>query len=175
MKLTQARLKEVLHYDSKTGIFTWLPRIKSKEHPRANSFNATFGGKVAGSDNGNGYIVIEIDNVGYKAHRLAWLYVHGKWPKEQIDHDDRVKSNNSIANLREASNSLNQINVGRKRKVAPYRGLGYSYTTPNKPWHAKISVQGKRISLGYFADPKDAYDAYCAAARKHHGDFASFD
>jgi hypothetical protein len=173
--LTQQRLKEVLHYDLATGVFRWLLRVQSVEHPRANSFNATFGGKQAGGDNGKGYIVIEIDGRGYKAHRLGWLYVYGVWPSDQIDHRDRNKKNNAISNLRDANNSQNLMNAPRKRRVAPYRGLGYSRTTPNKPWHAKINTGSKIISLGYFATPEEAHAAYCDAAEKHHGEFASFD
>ena len=175
--LTLARLKEVLSYDPVTGVFRWLPRPVRPEFLRTDrGFNTRCAGKIAGCDNGKGYLVIEIDAVGYKAHRLAWLYMTGRWPKDQIDHKNRRRSDNRIENLREATVTENDINGARPhRRVAPYRGLGFNRQNTNKPWNAKIAVNKKRISLGYFATPEEAHAAYCAAAKKHHGEFASFD
>lgn len=177
MELTQARLKEVLEYDPETGVFRWLPRPVRTEHLRTDRvFNSNFAGKIAGADNGRGYLAIEVDAVGHKAHRLAWFYVHGVWPLDQIDHINRDRKDNRIANLREADNAKNQANAMRTdRKIAPYKGLAFHKRAGNRPWQAKITTGGKRLSLGYFATAEAAYSAYCDAARKYHGEFASYD
>ncbi|MDD0156969.1 HNH endonuclease signature motif containing protein, partial [Shigella flexneri] len=68
-------------------------------------------GKVAGTIS-YGYNAINIDGVRYFAHRLAWLYVYGEWPKQEIDHIDRNRRNNAISNLRDVSRVVNALNVG---------------------------------------------------------------
>ena len=76
--LTQDRLKELLHYDPDTGVFTWI----QKPAPRGRAII----GSVAGGLKQHGYITIGINQREYYAHRLAWLYVYGEWPEDQIDH-----------------------------------------------------------------------------------------
>jgi hypothetical protein len=89
-KLAAERLRERLRYDGGTGVFT---RRVGSGHARA--------GEIAGSVHSTGYVRIGIDGGKYTAHRLAWLYVHGVWPSDQIDHINRNRSDNRIANLRE--------------------------------------------------------------------------
>ena len=94
-KLTAERLRERLHYDAETGVFT----------RRVGSSNAR-SGDVAGSVHSTGYVRIGIDGWKYTAHHLAWLYVHGVWPSDQIEHISRKRSDNRIANLRERRAAL---------------------------------------------------------------------
>ena len=89
-KLTAERLRERLHYDAETGVFT---RRFGSGHARA--------GDMAGTVHRTGYVRISIDGGKYTAHHLAWLYVHGVWPSDQIEHINRKRSDNRIANLRE--------------------------------------------------------------------------
>lgn len=98
--LTQARLKEILHYDPDTGIFT--RRLDRGPNAPKDS--------VAGTPDKNGYIVIKVDFTQYKAHRLAWLYIYGVWPNNQIDHINHIVDDNRIVNLRDVTNSENQAN-----------------------------------------------------------------
>ncbi|HAS0888998.1 TPA: HNH endonuclease, partial [Enterobacter cloacae subsp. cloacae] len=100
MTLTQNRLKEVLRYDPLTGVFYWLNPTAYCMHP----------GDVAGFVDYTGYAYIKVDRVKYSAHRLAWLYVHGSMPEEQIDHVNNNRSDNRISNLRLASRSQNMMN-----------------------------------------------------------------
>ncbi len=96
--LTQQRLKEVLHYDSETGIFTWaIDRPMAPKAPK---------GKVAGKVNSHGYFVICVDGVRHHAHRLAWMYIHGDRPIE-IDHQNHIRTDNRLANLRSTDRSGN--------------------------------------------------------------------
>jgi hypothetical protein len=87
--LTAERLREQLRYDAETGVFT---RRVGSGHARA--------GDMAGTVHSTGYVRISIDGGKYTAHHLAWLYVHGVWPY-QIEHINRKRSDNRIANLRE--------------------------------------------------------------------------
>ena len=82
--LTAERLREVLHYNPETGVFT---RLKTEKNWRS--------GDIAGGFRA-GYIQIRVDGAKYSAHRLAWLYAYGVNPIDEIDHIDGNKSNNSI-------------------------------------------------------------------------------
>jgi citrate synthase len=93
--ITQKYLKSILYYSENTGNFIW----------RVRKSNRTNIGDVAGKLSFCGYVVIKIDGKEYKAHRLAWLYVHGNHPENQIDHANRNREDNRIKNIREATQS----------------------------------------------------------------------
>jgi hypothetical protein len=147
--LTQARLKELLHYDPETGQFRWLVKF-SRQRP----------GGAAGTKDAHGYLLIRVERKLYKAHRLAWLYVHGSWPAKGIDHINRVRDDNRIANLREACQSLNSMNraAGAKSRSGI---LGVVWREDRQKWTAQIRIGYRMVHLGVFKDKDDA-----AAARK---------
>jgi hypothetical protein len=154
--LTQARLKELLHYCQETGVWTVLVTIGS-----------AIQGKVAGSMNQNGYRMIGVEGKRYTAHRLAWFYVHGEWPKLHIDHRDGDRSNCKFSNLRLATHSQNIVNSPVRKDNLSSGSKGISRTKTGK-WHV-------RISLGTFDSLEDAKATFAAAARKLHGEFARTD
>ena len=159
--LTQERLKEVLHYDPETGVFTC--RIARK---------GTGGvGSVAGRVNPkNGYIDIGIDYRRYLGHRLAWLYMTGEWPAEDVDHKDRVRANNAWSNLRAATRAQNLANANKHRDgAAPYKGIQKN----GKAWQATIRVRGQRHCLGTYPTPEQAAEAYRRAALTLNGEYAA--
>jgi len=94
-----------LDYDPETGEFIWKARVGDKQ------WSAKFAGEVAGTIANTGYRRIMLDGEGYGAARLAWLYVHGEWPKNEIDHINRVKDDNRLVNLREATRTENCNNM----------------------------------------------------------------
>ena len=123
LSLTQEKLKELLIYDPESGLFYWneRPREAFKNNSSYNNFLVNIVGKVAGSFTSDDYIRIPIDRFVYKAHQLAWLYVHGSFPEEGyvIDHRDHNRSNNMITNLRSitiAENSQNR-SLSRSNKT----------------------------------------------------------
>jgi hypothetical protein len=110
MELTQDILRSLLRYNPTTGEFTWLAsqyRIKA--------------GDVAGSKRTDGYIAIGVGGKLYKAHRLAFLYMEGEFPKDQVDHLNGIKIDNSWANLRKCTpieNMNNPVTVGKMKELA---------------------------------------------------------
>jgi hypothetical protein len=154
--LTQDRLRELLLYDAETGIFT--RRIKT---------GRVLVGDVAGSLHQKGYREIKVDYKHYFAHRLAWFYVHGVWPKDQIDHINGVKDDNRICNLREATNAENNQNQ-RKASRNSRSGLLGVCTSNNRKPRAMIRFNGKRLYIGTFDTPELAHAAYLVAKEKLH-------
>lgn len=155
-KLTSEQLKDLLSYNQKTGEFVWLVgRLR---------------GKVAGKTNNNGYRHIRIQGVDFQAHRLAWLYVHGEWPEGWLDHKDRTRSNNAIANLRPATPSQNSANS--KVSVLNTSGFkGVSWNKPRELWIAWIRSDGLNRYLGGYPTKEEAAAAYQAASRLIFGEF----
>jgi len=154
--ITQSELKDILHYDQDTGVFTWLKNYI-----------------VAGTVEKKGYIAIKINKKSYKAHRLAWLYVYGNFPKEQIDHLNGIKNDNCINNLREATASENMLNRKQfKTSSAEFKGI--SFHKKQQKWTAKIQINKQRIWLGSFYSANEAAIAYKNAAIKLHGSFVNF-
>ena len=156
--LTQARLKDLLNYDQITGVFTWRMRTS----------NCIKVGDVAGADSGHGYLLIGVDGRRYKAHRLAWLYVHGHFPIEVIDHINGIGDDNRLCNLRSASYEENARNAGAKSSNKS--GLKGVCRNGNG-WSSFCNVNGKQNYLGYFDSPEKAFVAYKAFAQLHHGAF----
>ena len=150
--ITQAELKETLVYNENTGIFTWAVKR-----------NGVKKGAIAGWVNSGGHIQITIKGTHHYAHRLAWLYVHDEHPSGQIDHVNRVKSDNRISNLRDVTHTINQWNVGLKNtNSSGYKGVSYAYR--QKKWKAAISSAKKYNHIGYYETKERAYVAYKIAA-----------
>lgn len=112
--LTPARLREVLRYNKRTGLFHW--KARDNRHP----YNSNpIPGTLAGSIGTYGYVRICIDGRLYEAHRLAYLWVYGEWPPHQIDHKNEVKADNRWCNLRPATplqNTQYHLNHPNRRK-----------------------------------------------------------
>jgi hypothetical protein len=157
MLLTQKELQEMLNYDANTGIFTWKIR----------PCRAVKAGDIAGcTEKRIGYITIGIKKVIHKAHRLAWLYVYGEWPKGLIDHINGNKADNCIANLRDVSAGGNSQNIRKpnRRNKSGFMGVIWYQ---NK-WRASMSVNGKSKWLGDYSTPEEAHQVYIEAKRKYH-------
>ena len=158
--LTQEQLKSILHYDQKTGIFTW--RIRSSNRVKI--------GMAAGTKHIMGYVSISIDKKPYLSHRLAWLYVHGYMPTNEIDHINGVRNDNRILNLREANHAENIRNTGMySHNTSGYRGVYFRKDT-NK-WQSQTKLHGKHISLGSFDTAIEASKAYESYVLINHGVF----
>lgn len=158
--ITQARLKEVLTYYPDTGDFVWSGQ------PRVGVSN----GKPAGNLMPTGRR-IRIDRVEYKAHRLAWLYVHGTWPDGEIDHANGDPTDNRLCNLRDATHDQNMGNSKRRTdNTSGRKGVARS-AAKGERWRAHFRGQ----YLGSFATKEEAHAAYQQAADGHFGEFARYE
>lgn len=151
--LDQKWLQELLHYDPRTGVWTWL------DPP---NHNTRLRGQVAGYVRHDGYTLIRIGGRAYYASRLAFLYMTGEWPKDEVDHVDRNPANDRWSNLREATSSENKWN--RDTSYAGYRGV---YPC-GRNWQAMAGG----LYLGFFKDLEEALAARDIAAREMAGSFA---
>jgi hypothetical protein len=155
-ELTAARLRELFNYDPETGLFTRLVQTAS---------NARVG-TVAGSLN-KGYILVCVDRMRFFGHRLAWLYVHGRFPAKHIDHINGIGHDNRIVNLRECTHYENLQNItARKHSTSGY--VGASFHKQTGKWQSKIRLKGKHIYLGVFQSKEEAHEAYVKAKAKYH-------
>lgn len=153
--LLREELKQVLNYDSITGIFTWKIRTG----------NNSWVGKEAGSMDSNGYIKIQIHGSRYYAHHLAWLYEHNE--VGMIDHKDGNPWNNAIDNLRRATYVENNRNRLRYNQHG-YAGVRYR----SGAYQAHIRIEGVITRIGIYATAKEAGAAYKAKAKELYGEFA---
>lgn len=158
--LTQDELRRMFHYDPVSGIFTYL--IDIPHNPRRC-------GDIAGGSSGlHGHIMI--DHRGYLQHRLAWFYMTGEWPQEEIDHIDGNGHNNAWSNLRKATRQQNRANSRKStRNTSGLKGVYFNKRM--KKWHTQIKINGKKRHLGVFVNKQKAHEAYVVAHRELFGDF----
>lgn len=157
MALTLERLKEVVSYDPETGIFHRLMRGEDKlRHPIPYKRSPSYP-----------YVVIAIDGVLYRAHRLAVLYMTGVMPEHEVDHDNGIEDDNRWINLKPCTEAENMQNKKKYRNNSSgYTGV--SYHKVNKNWIARIFKNGKCIRLGSFSSPELAAEAYAKAKAEFH-------
>lgn len=154
--LTAERLRELLHYDPKTGIFT--RRVTVNSVARA--------GDVCGGDDSHGYLQVKIDRRGYRLNRLAWLYMTGDWPAGDVDHRDTIRTNNCWTNLRDVSHRVNAQNLRKATSKSKTGFLGV--VKKGNRFDANIKTNGKAKYLGSYSQPDQAHAAYLAAKRELH-------
>jgi len=145
--LTADKLRQLLHYDPETGVFTRLTKWGSRNI-----------GDVPGCLTPQGYWYIGVNSNVYPAHRLAWLYVNGCWPNGDIDHIDRNRCNNRISNLRDVTRSTNLHNSPAQNPKSGHKGV---YRTKEGNWQVQIKVEYEIHRLGTYENLDDA-----VAARK---------
>lgn len=150
----------IVSYCPITGVFR---RLKKTNRNAANS--------VAGNVNYAGYVTFGLIGKTRKAHQLAWLYMTGKWPHNQIDHQNRNRSDNRWSNLRIADFSKNQANA-KKRTDNVSGTTGVHFAKREQKWMAFISKNGKRFHVGYFQSKSDAIAARKVAQMRVFGEFA---
>ena len=147
--MTQSRLKRRVTYSRKTGVFRLVKN-----------------GKRVGSPNAKGYLAVQLGVKHYSLHRLAWLYVYGKFPQGVVDHLDHDKHNNAISNLRD----ITQLDNCKNQRLASSNTSGHvgvRWNEGRRKWTAAIKVDRKNIHLGCFDSVEEAVASRTAASIKH--------
>ena len=160
---SQKRIRELFNYDPETGKF--LRRMD-----RGGGYRI---GTEAGSLNTDGYVVICIDGVNYRGHRIAFVYMTGKCPPE-VDHVNLVRSDNRFENLRSATRAQNRMNIPvHKNSMVGLKGVSFRKKNGyRRPYDARIRVNGKLKHIGRFVTAEEAHAAYAVASKKFFGEFA---
>lgn len=157
LKIDVEYLRSELDYDASTGVFRW-------KNPSARNIKP---GDVAGCVNADGYIVIKLKDIQYKAHRLAYAHVYGDVDTD-VDHYDGDRTNNRLVNLRPATNKINSQNRRRAKRTAKSKLIGAFYRKRDGKWTSSIKTDdGRRIFLGVFENDLQASAAYVRAKREH--------
>lgn len=159
MTVDQATLQECLEYNADTGEFIWRarPLRHFKYSHRQDAFNTRYAGTTAGRIDRDGYVQIRINRRRYFAHRLAWLYVHGSMPDNEIDHINHKPGDNRLDNLRQATRGDNARNKGlHHRNKSGTHGV---WQQAGGKWGARISLYSRRVHLGTFATKTEAVAA----------------
>lgn len=144
-------------YDAKTG------RLIQKVARRRTQLGPVIGGRHR-----KGYLTVSVFGRQYLYHRLVWLYCHGEWPKQQLDHIDGDRTNNRIENLRDVDACINQQNMRKSRK---HNRTGMLGVTPNgNGYRARITYRGVVVHLGTFETPEQARAAYVVAKHEFHAE-----
>lgn len=155
--ITQHELQNILDYNQLTGVFVWKNPTKYKRSVL---------GKKAGSLTCNGYIGVRINKKSYLMHRLAWLYVYGKFPNNHIDHINGNRIDNRIINLRDVPQRENARNQKTHRDG---HLVGSYFHKGDQKWMARIQINNKQRHIGSFLDQISAHQAYKDCYKEQYG------
>ena len=140
--LTQMRLREVLHYNPETGIFTWTKGDRR--------------GKRAGTEHDDrGYLKVSIDNKRYPLHRLAWLWMRGLHARSTVEHINGDHADNRWNNLRLGASGVKRTHCAPYPEPTQYRGV---YQLGDR-FEALVPVASEMLNIGSFATAEEAWDA----------------
>lgn len=153
--LSKGEVESLLDYDPLTGLFRWKHAVSSRAKM----------GSVAGTLDRDGYVVIRIKGRGYKAHRLARLLLSGSWPEDEVDHINRVRSDNRACNLRDVSAFENSTNTDFSHSLGRSGVRNVTWFSQYQMWKAAFMHRGKKIFVGYFETVEAASMAVCKARR----------
>lgn len=171
--LSPALLRQLIDYNPDTGLLHWRERTADlhaatgANPAKVDEWNHRHAGKECfTSDNGRGYRCALLAGRMYRAHRVAWAIHYGEWPVIFLDHVNQRRSDNRIANLREADFIENGRNMTRQKRNRSGQ-IGVMWHIASSRWRAVITVEGRKIFLGEFTDFKKAVAARKAAERQH--------
>lgn len=151
---SQNKLKKLFSYDISTGNLIRNITINNRSRK----------GQIVSYRDTEGYLSVSIDRQAYRVHRIIYKWWYGEFDAtKQIDHIDRIKDNNRIANLRLVTPHQNSQNRGVSSKnTTGTTGVDLHHGK----WRSRICVKGKRIELGYFQDYEDAVEVRKEAEKR---------
>lgn len=168
-RIAPDELRELLSYNPDTGALVWRERADARPQ-----WNTRYAGQEAGCIGARGYRHVAIKRYSQSAclaHRIAWAMHYGEWPDADVDHVNRDKSDNRLANLRKATRAENIINQPPRRSNTS-GATGVSWCKKYNRWVAYIGIAGRRTHIGYFDTLDGARAAREAVAARVYGEFA---
>jgi hypothetical protein len=154
--ITAAEVRDLFSYDPETGRLAW------RESGR---------GRVAGGVAGyfdRWRVIVVVGGVRYRVHRLAWLHVHGEWPKHHIDHINGDPQDNRIANLRDVKPTVNNQNRRDASRRSKTGVLGVMRASTSGRFRVSMSFMGKALSVHSFDSTEEAQRCYLTLKRLLH-------
>jgi hypothetical protein len=155
MEVTQALLRAMFDCDPSVGVLV-----------RRFTLGKGIAGKSSTLTDKDGYLIVGVCRKIYRAHRVVWMYFHGSWPNGDIDHINRIKTDNRLSNLRVVTHRENRQNQGPCRNNKS--GMRGVYRHYSGKWVAEIYGLGEKHYLGIFDEIADAQRAYASAASFFH-------
>ena len=143
--IDQETVRKLFHYDAESGMLLWRNGNGRNVKPW----------QEAKAPNGNGYFSVKIENKNYPVHRIIWLYVYGSFPKQDIDHKNRIRNDNRLCNLRSVSRTDNCQNISLPSHNKSGH-IGVSWFKKHNCWTVYVKVNKKNKWLGYFKNLDDA-------------------
>jgi hypothetical protein len=163
-------IRELVSYNPNTGELFHKPRT-AKHTPRFRSFNTRLAGKAADtSRDGKGYLLVTVNNIKFKAHRIAYAIMTGSWP-DTIDHINGVRGDNRWCNLRSVTQRQNRANTYGWTKTTSSKYIGVTHAKTGKPWVAQATLNRKNFFLGSFnteVEAAKARDRFVLEHNKEH-------
>lgn len=144
--ITQVLLKEYLDYSPTTGELIWIKKPSKRANLRSRA-----GSLIPKT----GYRSITLFGKSYPEHHVVWLWYHGYWSAQQLDHIDHNRSNNAISNLREVTIQENAMNRTRRKNTRTDEA-GIWFNRRSQRYVAEITRQGKKVYQASFIDVEDA-------------------
>ena len=160
-KVTGTTIAIFLDYDPQTGKFS--RKLKTGPH--------SYPGEEITHLNDEGYVVVTMMGARLRAHRIAWAWMTGKWPENDIDHINGDRTDNRFSNLRQATRSQNLQNSGL-RPTNKTGQTGVHFCHQRKKYVAQIRVNKATFPLGRFQTLEAAIAARKLAEKKFYGEFA---
>jgi hypothetical protein len=164
-EMTQELAKILWTYYPEIGEFRW------NKKPRYQTEAGDLAGCIS-SGRHMGYRIIRFAGRGYKASRLAVLYMTGKWPLKVVDHINNDRADDRWENIRQATQTLNH---GNRRKASNntsgYKGV--SRSAKDGKFYAYIQFNKKSRNLGGYSTAEEAKAVYDREARIIFGEFAN--
>ena len=134
-------LRQALQYEPETGLFRWKCGART--------------GEIAGRPDPEGYVILSVKGRSYRAHRIAWMFVHGSYPDKHIDHINQSKQDNRIANLRLCTNSENHQNTSPPaNNTSGHKGV--TWNKKDRKWRAQIKLNYRLRYIGSFDTKEEA-------------------
>jgi len=154
--VTIEEVNRLLSYDPETGVFIWKIKVGRKIRI----------GDIAGWIDNNGYRLIRINKLAYRANRLAIVIMESKWPEILVDHKNGVKHDDRYENLRCVSYSGNAQNMRRVLRNSKSQVMGVRQV--GNRWKAHITIAGVYKHIGSYTTSEEAHQAYLAVKRSIH-------